>query len=213
MTQDKPALRQARPAAKEKPSEKQSFDLKVFLGTEGAGRVMLKFRKHQKIFVQGDASDSVFYIRKGKVKLTVVSQLGKEAVIAILGADEFCGEASLTGQLLRLSTARAMTDCDIMKLSKAAMVNVTSSEPAFSEMFIEHLLMRTIRVEEDLVDQLFNSSEKRLARALVACEFWQRRSASENHRQNQSGNACGNDRYDPFTRQSLHEQISQTRLH
>jgi len=167
LTQDKPAHRRAKPAAKEKPSEKRSFDLKVFLGTEGAGRVMLKFRKHQKIFDQGDASDSVFYIRKGKVKLTVVSRLGKEAVIAILGADEFCGEASLTGQLLRLSTARAMTDCDIMKLSKAAMVNVTSSEPAFSEMFIEHLLMRTIRVEEDLVDQLFNSSEKRLARALL----------------------------------------------
>lgn len=167
MTASKPAPRRSKPAANEKPSEKQPFDLKVFLSTDGAGRVISRYRKHQKIFVQGDASDSVFYIRKGKVKLTVASELGKEAVIAILGPDDFCGEASLTGQLHRLSTARAMTDCDIMKLSKAAIIKVTSSEPAFSEMFIEHLLIRTIRVEEDLVDQLFNSSEKRLARALL----------------------------------------------
>ena len=109
----------------------------------------------------------MFYIQKGKVKVTVVSEQGKEAVVAVLGPDEFCGEGCLTGQPLRLATATAMTDCEIMRLEKAAMIRVLHEEPAFSEMFVSHLLARTVRVEADLVDQLFNSSEKRLARALL----------------------------------------------
>ena len=109
----------------------------------------------------------MFYIQKGKVKITVVSEQGKEAVVAVLGPDEFCGEGCLTGQPLRLATATAMTDCEIMRLEKATMIRVLHEEPAFSEMFVSHLLARTIRVEADLVDQLFNSSEKRLARALL----------------------------------------------
>ena len=109
----------------------------------------------------------MFYIRKGKVKITVVSEQGKEAVVAIQGPDEFCGEGCLTGQARRLGTALAMTECEIMRLEKPAMIRVLHDEPAFSEMFVSHLLARTIRVEEDLVDQLFNSSEKRLARALL----------------------------------------------
>jgi CRP/FNR family cyclic AMP-dependent transcriptional regulator len=109
----------------------------------------------------------VFYIQKGKVKVTVVSEQGKEAVVAVLGPDEFCGEGCLTGQPLRLATATAMTDCEIMRLEKATMIRVLHEEPAFSEMFVSHLLARTVRVEADLVDQLFNSSEKRLARALL----------------------------------------------
>jgi CRP/FNR family transcriptional regulator, cyclic AMP receptor protein len=143
------------------------FDPKVFLDTEDAGRAISRYRKQQTIFSQGRAADAVFYIRKGKVKITVVSEQGKEAVIAILGPDEFCGEGCLTGQPRRMATAVAMTECEIMRLEKAAMIRVIHEEPAFSEMFVAHLLLRTIRVEEDLVDQLFNSSEKRLARALL----------------------------------------------
>ena len=110
---------------------------------------------------------AVFYIIDGKVKFSVISEQGKEAVVAILGADEFCGEGCLAGQPLRMATATAMTECEIMRIEKAAMIRVLHDEPAFSEMFVAHLLARTIRVEADLVDQLFNSSEKRLARALL----------------------------------------------
>jgi CRP-like cAMP-binding protein len=109
----------------------------------------------------------VFYIQKGKVKITVVSEQGKEAVVAVMGSDEFCGEGCLNGQPVRLATATAITECEIMRLEKAVMVGVLHEEPAFSEMFVSHLLARTIKVEADLVDQLFNSSEKRLARALL----------------------------------------------
>jgi CRP/FNR family transcriptional regulator, cyclic AMP receptor protein len=146
---------------------KPNFDPKVFLATVNGGRTISKYRKDQIIFSQGKPADAVFYIQKGKVKITVVSEQGKEAVVAILGPDEFCGEGCLTGQLRRMATAVAMTECEIMRLEKAAMVRVIHEEPAFSEMFVAHLLARTIRVEEDLVDQLFNSSEKRLARALL----------------------------------------------
>ena len=146
---------------------KPTFDPKVFLATVNGGRTISKYRKDQIIFSQGKPADAVFYIQKGKVKITVVSEQGKEAVVAILGPDEFCGEGCLTGQPRRMATAVAMTECEIMRLEKAAMVRVIHEEAAFSEMFVAHLLARTIRVEEDLVDQLFNSSEKRLARALL----------------------------------------------
>ena len=146
---------------------KATFDPKVFLGKVGAGRSIGKYRKGDIIFQQGDPADAVFYIQKGKVKLTVLSTQGKEAVVAILGTDDFFGEGSLAGQLLRISTVTAMTDAVIVRLQKSAIVGVIHREPAFSEMFIAHLLGRTIRVEADLVDQLFNSSEKRLARLLL----------------------------------------------
>jgi CRP/FNR family cyclic AMP-dependent transcriptional regulator len=145
----------------------ESFDPKRFLSKVGAGRGILKFRAKQDIFSQGHAADSVLYIQSGKVKLTVVSTLGKEAVVALLGADEFFGEGCLAGQALRLSTASAMTDCEIMRIEKASIIRVLHDEPAFSELFLAHLLLRAMRVEADLVDQLFNSSEKRLARALL----------------------------------------------
>jgi CRP/FNR family transcriptional regulator, cyclic AMP receptor protein len=131
------------------------------------GRTISRYRKHQAIFTQGDAADCVFYVRKGRVKITVLSERGKEAVVAIFGANEFCGEGCLTGQTRRISTAQAMTDCEIMRLEKQAVLNALHDEPGFSQMFVGYLLARTIRVEEDLVDQLFNSSEKRLARALL----------------------------------------------
>jgi len=128
---------------------------------------MLKYQKGQKIFAQGASSDAVFYIQKGKVKITVLSRQGKEAVIAVLGPDDFFGEGCLTGKVYRLASALSITDSQTMRIGKTAMIDVIHTEPAFSEMFIAHLLTRTIRIEEDLVDQLFNSSEKRLARALL----------------------------------------------
>ena len=150
-----------------KNKRKPPFDPIVFLNTENGGRTISKYRKDQTLFSQGSPADAVFYIRKGKVKITVVSEQGKEAVVAIQGPDEFCGEGCLIGQARRLATASAITECEIMRLEKPAMIRVLHDEPAFSEMFVAHLLARTIRVEEDLVDQLFNSSEKRLARALL----------------------------------------------
>jgi CRP-like cAMP-binding protein len=143
------------------------FDPETFLSTLDGGRKITAFPKKQAIFVQGDPSDAVFYIQKGKVKLTVVSQKGKEATIAILGEGEFFGEGCLTGQPLRLSSATAMTDCSVMRIDKQAMIEVLHREHAFSDMFVAYLLTRNIRYEEDLVDQLFNSSEKRLARVLL----------------------------------------------
>jgi CRP/FNR family cyclic AMP-dependent transcriptional regulator len=156
-----------------KKAKKAPFDPNAFLATLDGGRTISHYRKDQTVFSQGSSADAVFYIRSGKVKVTVVSEQGKEAVVAILGPDEFCGEGCLAGQPLRMSTAVAMTECEIMRLEKAAIIRVLHEEPAFSEMFLSHLLARTIRVEEDLVDQLFNSSEKRLARALLLlANFW-----------------------------------------
>ena len=143
------------------------FDPQIFLSTLDGGRKIAAFPKKRTIFVQGNRSDAVFYIQKGKVKLTVVSKSGKEATIAILGEGEFFGEGCLTGQPLRLSTAIAMADCSLMRIEKQAMIEVLHREHAFSDMFVAYLLTRNIRYEEDLVDQLFNSSEKRLARILL----------------------------------------------
>jgi CRP/FNR family cyclic AMP-dependent transcriptional regulator len=150
-----------------KKVKKLPFDPKVFLATIDGGRTLSYHQKDEVIFSQGEPADSVFYIQKGKVKITVVSQQGKEAVVAVLGPGEFCGEGCLAGQPRRMATAAAMTECDIMRLQRADIIRVLHEEPAFSEMFVSHLLARTIRVEADLVDQLFNSSEKRLARALL----------------------------------------------
>jgi CRP-like cAMP-binding protein len=144
-----------------------SFNPKSFLAKVGDGRSIDKYRKDQIVFSQGDPADAVFYIQKGKAKVTVVSEQGKEAVVAVLGTDEFFGEGCLAGQLQRIANVSTMADSVIMRLEKAAVVRVIHQEPAFSEMFIAHLLGRTIRVEADLVDQLFNSSEKRLARMLL----------------------------------------------
>jgi CRP-like cAMP-binding protein len=146
-----------------------AFDPKVFLGSVkiGEGRTTANYDKNQVIFAQGDAANAIFYLQKGRVKLTVVSHHGKEAVIAILGNGDFFGEGCLARQSLRMATATAMDDCSIMKLEKTRMVRILHEEPAFSELFVSHLLSRSIRVEEDLIDQLFNSSEKRLARVLL----------------------------------------------
>ncbi len=143
------------------------FDPKSFLAKVGEGRSIGKYRKGAIVAAQGDPADAVFYIQSGKVKVTVVSEQGKEAVVAMLGTNDFFGEGCLAGQTRRIATAAAMTDFVIVRLEKAAIVQVIHQEPAFSGMFIGHLLARAIRVEADLVDQLFNSSEKRLARLLL----------------------------------------------
>ncbi len=149
------------------PKLKQAFDPEAFLAKVGEGRTIADYSKNQVVFSQGDRADALFYIQKGKVKLTVVSDNGKEAVIAILGMGDFLGEACLAGRTLCLPTATAMSECSIVRLEKSATVRVLHEEPGFSELFLAYLLSRNIRIEEDLVDQLFNSSEKRLARVLL----------------------------------------------
>ena len=143
------------------------FDPNTFLATIGDGRKILIVPKKQVIFSQGDEADSIFYVQIGKVRLTVVSKIGKEATIAIVNQGNFFGEGSLAGQLLRMGSAAAMTDCEILRVDKRTMMEALHREPALSEMFVAYLLARNIRYEEDLVDQLFNSSEKRLARVLL----------------------------------------------
>ena len=143
------------------------FDPAVFFATAAKGRAMSRHSPKAILFAQGDAANAVFYIKSGKVKVTVVSKQGKEAVVAILGADEFVGEGCLIGQPKRLATATAMTDCETMRVEMLEIHRVLRDEPAFSQMFISHILARNARVEADLVDQLFNSTEKRLARVLL----------------------------------------------
>jgi CRP/FNR family cyclic AMP-dependent transcriptional regulator len=147
--------------------KKSAFEVDMFLATVDGGRSILNFRKKRKVFSQGDPADAVFYIREGKVKVCVISKQGKEAVVALHGEGEFFGEGCLSGQTLRLATAMAMTQCVITRIDKLAMVRVLHDEPEFSERFMSYLLARNSRVEEDLIDQLFNSSEKRLARTLL----------------------------------------------
>jgi len=153
----KPMKRNSRPA----------FDPKVFLARVGKGRTLGDYQKNGKVFSQGDPADSLFYIQKGRVKLTVVSRQGNEAVVAILGENDFFGEGCLAGQPRRMASARSMSHSSIMRLQKEHLITVLHAEPAFTELFLYHMLSRNIHIEEDLVDQLFNSSEKRLARVLL----------------------------------------------
>ena len=149
------------------PKLKSLFDPKSFLTKVAEGRTIAEYSKDQMVFSQGDPADAVFYIQEGKVKLTVVSNTGKEAVIAILDTGDFLGEGCLAAQPIRMATATAISNGSIVRLEKAAMIRMLHDEPAFSEMFVSYLLSRNMRIEEDLVDQLFNSSEKRLARVLL----------------------------------------------
>jgi CRP/FNR family cyclic AMP-dependent transcriptional regulator len=149
------------------PRTRKSFNVKVFLTTVEGGTSVSNYRKNRKIFAQGDVADSVLYVQEGQVKLSIISERGKEAVVALHTKGDFFGEGCLSGQLLRLATATAITDCVITRLDKGTVVRVLHDEPKFSEMFLTYILARNARVEEDLVDQLFNSSEKRLARLLL----------------------------------------------
>jgi CRP/FNR family cyclic AMP-dependent transcriptional regulator len=147
--------------------KQRRFDPQTFLSTVNGGRIIADFPKKKTIFNQGGPSDAVFYIQTGKVKLTVLSKTGKEATIGILNEGDFFGEGCLSGQALRMCSATAMTDCTVMCIDKESMLDVIHREHAFSDMFVAYLLTRNIRYEEDLADQLFNSSEKRLARVLL----------------------------------------------
>lgn len=146
---------------------KPAFNAQAFLAKVGSGRTLVNHSADETVFSQGDAADSIFYVRKGKIKLTVISKQGKEAVIAMLGAGDFFGEGCLAGQIRRMATCTTMCPCSLARLEKVAAIRVLHEEPVFSELFLQHLLARSIRIEEDLVDQLFNSSEKRLARVLL----------------------------------------------
>jgi CRP/FNR family transcriptional regulator, cyclic AMP receptor protein len=148
-------------------TKRTGFDPKKFLATIGEGRKVVVFPKKRSIFAQGDAADAVFYIQQGKVKLTVVSKAGKEATLGILSVGEFFGEGGLGGQPLRMGSATTMTDCELLQIDKKAMMLALHREHTFSDLFVAYLRGRNIRYEEDLVDQLFNSSEKRLARILL----------------------------------------------
>ena len=152
---------------KRKKRNKALFDPKIFLAKVGEGKTISKYRKDQIVFSQGEVADAVFYIQQGKVKLTVVSEQGKEAVVAILEPGHFFGEGCLNGHPLRIATTRAIDECVITRLEKATMIATIHNEPEFSELFMSYLLTRNSRIEEDLIDQLFNSSEKRLARLLL----------------------------------------------
>jgi CRP/FNR family transcriptional regulator, cyclic AMP receptor protein len=147
--------------------KKHRFSVKSFLSSVDRGRTITSYRKNEKIFLQGNPADAVFYIQQGKVKVCVTSETGKEAVVALHGKGDFFGEGCLNGQPLRFSTVTAITECVVMRLAKATIVRVLRDEPKFSEFFMSYLLARNAQVEEDLVDQLFNSSEKRLARVLL----------------------------------------------
>ncbi len=147
--------------------KERDLDPQSFLAKIGVGKKDVVFPKKQTIFAQGDVADSVFYIQEGKVRLTVVSKIGKEATLGILSEGEFFGEGSLAGQAVRMGSATAMTDCELLRIDKKAMMEALHREHEFSDVFVAYLLARNIRYEEDLVDQLFNSSEKRLARVLL----------------------------------------------
>ncbi len=147
--------------------KKRPFNAKQFLATVNGGRSQSNYRTGRVIFSQGDPADAVFYIQKGKIKIVVMSKRGKQAVISVLGPGEFFGDGCLAGQQSRLATAIAITECETTRIEKAEMFRVLHTEPEFAEMFMAHLLARNSRVEADLVDQLFNSSEKRLARTLL----------------------------------------------
>jgi CRP/FNR family cyclic AMP-dependent transcriptional regulator len=148
-------------------AKKQRFNARDFLNSIGGGLTLQKYRKNQNVYAQGDRADAVFYVHEGKVKVVVTSEQGKEAVVALHGEGDFFGEGCLTGQVVRLAGVSAMTDCGVTRIEKATMVATLRDEPKLSELFIAYILARNARVEEDLVDQLFNSSEKRLARILL----------------------------------------------
>ena len=161
------------------PRQIPAFDVRLFLANVRDKKAILRPRKNKTVFSQGDPADAIFYIQKGRVKLTVVSEHGKEAVIGIVESSDFFGEGCLAGQPLRMSTATAMAECSILRLEKADIIRLLHAEPAFAEVFLKYLLTRNIRIEEDLVDHFFNSSEKRLARVLLILANYRKGAAPE----------------------------------
>ena len=189
---------------------RESFNPKMFLAKVGAGKTILEFQRNQVIFTQGDVADTVFYLQTGRVKLTVLSEQGKEAVVGILEPGQFFGEGCLNGHPLRISTTTAMEACLITSITKTAMIDLLHKEPQFSEMFMAYLLTRNGRIEEDLIDQLFNSSEKRPgASSPAAGAFRKGRHSAADQSSYQPGDPGRDDRHHPIPRQLFHEQIPQ----
>ena len=180
---------------------KASFDPKKFLAKVGDGKTILNYLKNQIVFSQGEVADAVFYIQQGNIKLIVVSEHGKEAVVAILGPGHFFGEGCLNGHPLRIATARAVDECVITRLEKTTMIATVHNEPKFSELFMSYLPTWNSRIEEDLIDQLFNSSEKRLARLLLLLANFGKESRPEPGGKIQPGNAGGDDWHNTLTRE------------
>jgi CRP/FNR family transcriptional regulator, cyclic AMP receptor protein len=191
-----------------------NFDPNKFLATIGEGRKVMAIPKKQTIFTQGDGADAVFYIQEGSVRLTVVSKIGKEATIGILGPGDFFGEGGLAGQPFRMGSATAVTDCELMRIDKKAMMLALHREHMFSDLFVAYLLSRNIRYEEDLVDQLFNSSEKRLARVLLLLAHFGKEGVPETVIPPvESGGAWRDGRHYPVAGQLFHEQVQEVGLH
>ncbi len=195
-------------------SKTQPLDWGAVLTGIFRGKTVMEYGTDRNIFRQGQPADSLFYLRRGKVKLTVVSQQGKEAIVAILGAGEFFGEGCLAGQPLRMATAVAMTDCTLDKIEKSLMARMLHEQHDVSELFVKHLLSRNIRYEADLVDQLFNSSEKRLARILLLLAHFGKESRAETVVPDSKSGYLGADgRHDPVAGQSFHEQVQEAWLY
>jgi CRP-like cAMP-binding protein len=182
------------------------FDAEAFLAKVDAGKTITTYRAGQTVFAQGDVADTVFYIQKGRLKVVVLSEQGKEAVVGILEARQFFGEGCLNGHPRRIATTTAMEDCLITAIAKNTMIAVLHDQPKFSELFMSYLLTRNGRIEEDLIDRLFNSSEKRLAApAAAAREFWDGVQSQADRCKNKSGDAGRDDRHHEVPRQLLHE--------
>jgi CRP-like cAMP-binding protein len=202
-------------ATRRKDDACNGFNAETFLATAGVGRTLLNLKKDDALFAQGDPADTIFYIQSGRVKLTVVAASGKEATLALLSAGDFVGEQCVTGgHPIRLTTARAMSDCALLRISRAEMVRVLHQQHAMSDVFVGFLLARNARIQEDLVDQLFNSSEKRLARVLLLlAHFGKDGKTEEVIPQDQPGGARGDGRHEPLPRKFLHEPLSETGIH
>jgi Cyclic nucleotide-binding domain len=194
---------------------RSAFQPADFLAHKGLGRTIVDLKKHQTIFSQGDAADAVFYVQKGRVKLTVISKRGKEATIALLGAGEFLGEECIAAiQPQRMATATTITPATILRIERKEMIRVLHEEQLFSEVFVSYLLTRNARIQEDLVDHLFNSSEKAPGPGPVAARpIRQGRHTGDGDSQNEPGNAGGDDRHNPLTGKLLHESLPQTRVY
>ena len=211
---DSDAARIKRGTLSVKTKRKQPFVLESFLSHADGGRTKAKYRKNETIFRQGDLADAVFYVMGGKCKVTVVSEKGKEATVALHEKGDFFGDGCLTGQPRRIATVTAITESEIMRLDKATMVRALHDEPKFSELFISHLLARNVRVEADLVDQLFNSSEKRLARLLLLMANFGKEGRPEPVIAKVSQETSRrDDRHDEVAGEFFHEQIQEIGLH
>jgi CRP/FNR family transcriptional regulator, cyclic AMP receptor protein len=209
-----PAAQSPNTKSREKSKHKRAFDVQSFLDSAGVARKIVEYRTSEKIYSQGEPATKVMYLQKGGVKLTVVNQVGKEAVLAILGPGDFFGEGSMAGQPVRMGTATAITPTTLLVIEKQEMIRVPHTERAFSDRFVTYMLSRNIRIEEDLIDQLFNSSEKRLARTLLLLARYGKGAKPQTTIPKVSQEVLAEyGRHNQVTRELFHEQIQETGFH